>query len=184
MCPFKKNKKKDTMKDRSEIKNILGLTQNEMGMLLGIPRSSWSMFKSGQRDILLPAKVQLANLMEAANKRKKKCKELDSLIKIEMKNEKLALNQELLTTEVKLKRISKELSKLHQARENLFAAYETAVILDSKNLNPTSKLLADSIKRRVENSLKKYNLASVTALEHKKESLQMLKILIEKKLKN
>ena len=53
------------MKDRSDIKTILGLTQNEMGMLLGMPRSNWSMFKSGQRDIPLPAKEQLAHLMEA-----------------------------------------------------------------------------------------------------------------------
>lgn len=171
------------MKDRSEIKNILGLTQNEMGMLLGIPKSNWSMFKSGQRDILLPAKEQLAKLMEAANKRKKNCKEVEVIQKEEIKNEKITLKQELLTTELKLKRVSTELLKLHQTRENLFAAYETAELLYSKDGNPTTKLLAESIKTRVINSLKKYNLASVTALQLKKESLQMLKTKIEEKLK-
>jgi transcriptional regulator with XRE-family HTH domain len=170
------------MKDRSDIKTILGLTQNEMGMLLGIPRSNWAMFKSGQRDIPLAAKEQLANLMDASAKRKKYCKEIEIILKNEINNEKTALKQELLTTEIKLKRVSTELAKLHQKRDTLFAAYETAVILDAENSTPTSKLLADSIKIRVENSLKKYNLASVSALELKKESLQMLKILIEKKI--
>ena len=121
--------------------------------------------------------------MEAAYKREKSCKEIDILLKEEIKNEKLALKQELLTTDLKIKRVTKEIENLIRIRENLFAAYETAVILDSENSNPTTKLLAYSIKIRVENSLKKYNLASVTALELKKESLEMLKLKIEKKLK-
>ena len=180
MCPFKIIKKINTMKDRSEIKTILGLTQNEMGMLLGIPKSNWSMFKSGQRDISLTAKEQLANLMDASAKRKKSCKEIDALIKEETKNEKVSLKQELITTELKIKRVTKEIENLNRIRENLFAAYETADLLHSDFSN--AKLLADSIKTRVTNSLKKYNLASMTNLQLKKESLEMLKLQLEKKL--
>jgi transcriptional regulator with XRE-family HTH domain len=183
LFPFQKNNKIKTMKDRSDIKTILGLTQNEMGMLLGVTRGSWTMFKSGLRDIPLTAKTKLAHLMEAAYKREKSCKEIDILLKEEIKNEKIALKQELLATDLKIKRVTKEIENLIRIRENLFAAYETAVILDSENSNPTSKLLADSIKRRVENALKKYNLATLTALELKKENLEMLKLKITKKLK-
>ncbi|CAM4275801.1 hypothetical protein [Flavobacterium terrigena] len=172
------------MKDRSDIKTILGLTQNEMGMLLGIPRSNWAMFKSGQRDISLTAKEQLANLMEASVKRKKHCKEIEVILKEEIKNENITLKQELITTELKIKRVSKEIENLNRIRENLFAAYETAVLLHSDNSNVNAKLLADSIKTRVANSLKKYNLASATALQLKKESLEMLKLKIQQKLKH
>ena len=168
------------MKDRSDIKTILGLTQNEMSIMLCITRSTWTMFKSGQRDIPLLAKEQLANLMSASSIRKKSCKDIEVLSKEEIKNEKIVLKEELMSTEIKIKRMTKEIENLIRIRENLFAAYETAVILDSENSNPTTKLLADSIKRRVENSLKKYNLASVTTLELKKESLEMLKLKITK----
>lgn len=170
------------MRDRSDIKTILGLTQNEMGMLLGIPRSNWSMFKSGQRDIPLTAKEQLAHLMEVSAKRKKNCNEVEVLLKEEIKKEKSTLKQELLTTEIKLKRVSTEIENLNKIRENLFAAYETSVLLTSENLNPNAKLLADSIKIRVTNSLKKYNLESLTSLQLKKESLEMLKLQLSKKL--
>ncbi|MES2862762.1 MAG: hypothetical protein V4666_01455 [Bacteroidota bacterium] len=172
------------MKDRSEIKTILGLTQNEMGMLLGIPKSTWTMFKSGQRDISLPAKEQLASLMNASAKRKKNCKEIEVMIKEEIKNEKITLKQELITTDLKIKRVTKEIENLNRIRENLFAAYETAELLTNDNLNPNAKLLADSIKTRVTNSLKKYNLLSLTTLQLKKEALEMLKLQIEKKLKS
>lgn len=182
MCPFHKKNKIITMKDRSDIKTILGLTQNEMGMLLGIPRSNWTMFKSGQRDISLSAKEQLANLMDASAKRKKNCKEIEAILKVEIKNEKVTLKQELIATELKIKRVSKEIANINRIRENLIAAYETAELLDSENSYSTTKLLADSIKKRVTNSLKKYNLAALTALELKKESLEMLKLKIEKKL--
>ncbi len=108
---------------------------------------------------------------------------MDTLLKIEIKNEKLALKQELLTTGLKIKRVTKKIENLIRIRENLFAAYETAVVLDSENSKPTTKLLADSIKSRVENSLKKYNLASLTALELKKESLEKFELHILEKLK-
>ncbi len=171
------------MKDRSDIKTILGLTQNEMGMLLGTSRSIWSMFKSGQRDIPLAAKEQLANLMDASVKRKKPCKEIEAIMKEEIKNEIVTLKQELITTELKIKRATKEIANLIRIRENLFAAYETGVLLTSDNLNPNAKLLADSIKTRVINSLKKYNLAAITTLQLKKQSLEMLKLQLEQKLK-
>ncbi|MES2863286.1 MAG: hypothetical protein V4666_04150 [Bacteroidota bacterium] len=172
------------MKNRSEIKTILGLTQNEMGMLFGIPKSTWTMFKSGQRDISLTAKEQLANLMESSAKRKKSCKEIEVILKKEIENEKITLKEELITTELKIKRVSKGIENLNRTRENLFAAYETAELLANDNLNPNAKSLADSIRTRVINSLKKYNLATLTALQLKKETLEMLKLQLQKKLKS
>jgi len=171
------------MKEKSDIKSILGLSQNEMAILLGIPRSNWAMFKSGQRDIPLSAKEKLTHLVEASYKRKKNCHELEIFISEELKNEKTILKQELQTIELKLKRVSAEIEKLKQTREKLFAAFETAVFLLSENVSPKTNLLAETIKKRVINSLNKYNLASVTALQLKKENLAQLKTKIEEKLK-
>lgn len=171
------------MKDRSDIKTILGLTQIEMGMLLGVTRSGWSMFKSGLRDIPLEAKEQLAYCMDASFKRKKCCKEIEAINQEEIKSAKLALKQELINTELKIKRISKEIANLVRIREQLFAALETAVLLASENKHPKAELLSNSIKTRVASSIKKHNLASLHGLELKKESLEMLKIKMEQKLK-
>lgn len=170
------------MKNRAEMKKILGLTQNEMAMLLGVSRSSWTMFKSGQRDIPLASKKQLAYLMETSAKRKKVCREVEMLLKNEIKYEKVSLKQELITTEFKIKMVIKEIENLIRMRENLFAAYETAVLLDSEDSNPKAKLLSETLKTRVKNSLNKYNLAILTTLQLKKESLEMLKLQIDKKL--
>lgn len=172
------------MKDRSDIKTILGLTQIEMGMLLGVTRSGWSMFKSGQRDIPLEAKEQLAHHMDASFKRKKRCKEIEVIHQEEIKSVKLALKQELINTELKIKRTTKEIANLTRIRKQLFAAFETAVLLASENKHPNAEALSNSIKTRVASTIKKHSLASLQALELKKESLEMLKLKIEEKLKS
>jgi predicted transcriptional regulator len=41
------SKKKAQIRDTSTIKNRIGLSQEEMAMLLGITESQWSMYKSG-----------------------------------------------------------------------------------------------------------------------------------------
>lgn len=49
--------------ETNNFKNILGLNQNEMAMLLKITRSQWAMYQTGKRPLPREAKLQLAELL-------------------------------------------------------------------------------------------------------------------------
>lgn len=51
------------MKKETTISALLGLSQQEVAMLLGVNRSQWSMFESGQRDLPLHAKQLLGEML-------------------------------------------------------------------------------------------------------------------------
>ena len=71
-CKIKNQKKNATnyfiMKKIHPIRSLLGLTQLDIAMLLGISRSRWSVFEIGKRDLPLGAKQRLAELLMHANK--------------------------------------------------------------------------------------------------------------------
>lgn len=51
------------MKKETALTALLGLSQQEAAMLLGVSRSQWSMYESGQRDLPLHAKELLGVLL-------------------------------------------------------------------------------------------------------------------------
>ncbi len=51
------------MKKEHPIRTLLGITQEEIAMLLGVSRGQWSMFEIGKRDLPLPAKQLLAEML-------------------------------------------------------------------------------------------------------------------------
>ena len=51
------------MKKENTIRTILGVTQQELAMLLGVSRSQCAMFELGKRDLPLPAKQLLAEML-------------------------------------------------------------------------------------------------------------------------
>jgi transcriptional regulator with XRE-family HTH domain len=52
------------MRSKPSLGAQLGLTQDEMAMLLKIGRSAWSMYELGLRDIPAPAKLLLAEMLK------------------------------------------------------------------------------------------------------------------------
>ena len=52
------------MKKTNTISTLLGFTQEDMAMLLGVSRGQWSMYESGKRDIPLQAKLLLAEMLQ------------------------------------------------------------------------------------------------------------------------
>ncbi len=54
------------MKKDATIRTSLGLSQKEISMLIGITRSQWSMYEIGKRDLPLPAKQLLIEMLTHA----------------------------------------------------------------------------------------------------------------------
>jgi transcriptional regulator with XRE-family HTH domain len=59
---------------KNDIRTLLGITQQEIATLLGIHRSQWSMFESGQRDLPLAAQQLLAEILTHVNSTEKPAK--------------------------------------------------------------------------------------------------------------
>lgn len=51
------------MKKENPYRKLLGLSQQDMAMLLGITRARWSMFEIGKRDLPIKAKTLLADML-------------------------------------------------------------------------------------------------------------------------
>ena len=56
------------MKKENAFRKLLGITQDDMALLLRVSRSQWSMYELGKRDLPAPNMILLAQLLEHLNK--------------------------------------------------------------------------------------------------------------------
>ncbi|MGH2667353.1 hypothetical protein [Flavobacterium sp.] len=166
------------------IKNILGLTQEEMGMVLGISISQWKMYKSGKRDIPLSAKEHLTALLRETQNKNQIAEETKQFIKVEQQKAKEKLQQECLKIEIRLHRLEREISNLNNQRSECFAALEVVALLESHKIKSVDTLLASCIKSRALKTLNNHSLFKMEQMQLQKESLEILKAKIKKRLKS
>lgn len=48
---------------KNELRTLTGITQEDIAMLFGIPRTTWSMFEIGHRDLPTPAMLLLGDIL-------------------------------------------------------------------------------------------------------------------------
>lgn len=167
------------MKKRPEIKNMLGLTQDEMAMVLGITKGQWSMYKSGQRDLPIEALERFSMLLQGVQK-EKISKIAQHFIKEEQRNTTTKIKEEYENTQIKLSRVQKEINTIEKQRTECFAALQTAAFLENHH---DTFGLASSIRARAIKSLHKYSLYKVEQLQLQKDNFETLKIKLEQKIK-
>lgn len=166
------------MKKETNLKTLLGLSQEEAAILLGVSRVQWAHFTDGRRDIPATAKVKLAEVLSSIEENKKNPDEVTKLIETEKKKAHDGLLQEYKAIPFKELELDKKIKKSIQLREEAFKALQVVHYLETKKNTGLSKF----IKTRATNTLKKHSLEHLQELELKKESLQMLKLLLEKKI--
>lgn len=169
------------MKKKPELKNILGLNQEEMGMLLGIHRTQWTMFKTGDRSLPLHAQQQFGALLQAVQK-DTVSKEAQQLLKEEQDKAKEKLKREYQKVQIKLLRTEKEIGVVENLRQECLVALKTAEVLASQKEYAVSPDLIKIIKTRAITTLKRHDLHKLEQLQLQKEMSEMLKLKIEKKL--
>lgn len=170
------------MKDTTPLKNLLGLTQEEMALLLGIHASMWSMFKSGKRALPADAAEPFAALLKGVQQKKERSKEAQQVIKAEQEHAKEKMHLEYLRVQAQLGQTEKELQLVETRRAESFAALETAFFLEGQKNSKADKNLIQTIRSRALATLKKQNLYKLEALQLQKENLEMLKLKIGKKI--
>lgn len=170
------------MKKDSTILSLLGLSQEEISMLLGITRMQWAHFCAGRADIPLSANERLADLIATLQKDKSSAESANQINDIEKKKLYEWLLNEFKTHEFKVLYLERKINTIEEMRKKAFKALEVVTYLE-KQSEERLKSLAQSIKNRATNTLKKYSLQHLEALELKKETHQMLKLKFQQKLK-
>ena len=171
------------MRKKENLRDVLGITQEELAMLLSITRTQLAMYETNKRDIPLTSKEKLADILTTLHKNKSISKYSNSIIETEKKKVSEWLQKEFKDLEYKVVLLDRKIEKVMQVRKNAFKAFEVVQYLESKNAKPKKKKKKKTIKKRVEKTLNKQNLQHLHELELKKENLEMLKLIIEKKLK-
>jgi transcriptional regulator with XRE-family HTH domain len=171
------------MKSTTTIKNLLGLTQEEIAMVLGITRGQWSMSEIGRRDIPLAAKQLLAALLSNTQKAKSVSPESVKITENEKKSEKEWLNREYKAIDHKQQYLERKIIAMENIRVECFAAFEVVHYLESQSENEFTISLAKSIKTRATNTLNKHSSSRLQELKLKKESFEMLKYSFLQKIK-
>ncbi|ESU21407.1 hypothetical protein FEDK69T_24740 [Flavobacterium enshiense DK69] len=169
------------MKKTPELKNILGLNQEEMGMLLGIHRTQWTMFKSGDRSLPLHAQQQFGALLQGTQN-EKVSKEGQQLLKEEQHKAKEKLKREYQKVQIKLLRTEREIGIVENHRQECLVALKVVEFLANQEEYAVSPDLIKIIKTRATRTLSRHSLHKLELLQLQKETLEMLKLKMEKKL--
>jgi transcriptional regulator with XRE-family HTH domain len=168
--------------DRGEIKKELGLTQEEMGMLLNVSIGRWKMFKSGKRGLHPEALLKLATLLQRVQNEKGYSKEMAKWLAEEEEQTKTQLKKDEVDMEIKLQRIQKEIAIAESNRNEAFAAFQTIAQLRKEEVPDEGLILI--IRDRAMKTLHKYSAYSLEQLQLKQQSLELMKAGIQQKIQS
>lgn len=183
MCLNFQIDKINTMKYKSEFKKIIGFTQEEMAVYLGITESQWSMFKSGKRDLPLLATKQLSLLLSHLQEENEFKVEVQSVMEKEQNLVTKKLLQELQYVIFKHLQAERKIATIEKIREECFAGLKTIVFMESQSLTPLLESLIPTIKSRINKTLQKHSLYHLEQLLITKLTLEEKRKFIEQKLR-
>jgi transcriptional regulator with XRE-family HTH domain len=163
---------------KNNIRETLGLTQEELAILLQVSRSQLSLYEIGKRKLPQAATLLLANLLtnaQAKNKAKLNEKQIFA------ENEVAYLNELLVKNEYKLTIITKKIEKTKQQQQLKLGASNLIAFFEKENATKKANPILKSIRKKAEN---KNNMQKqLIQLQIKKEVLQFENKTIKKYIK-
>ncbi len=119
------------MKKQETIKDLFGLSQIEMAMLLGVSRGQWSMFESGKRSLPTAANLLLADML--AHMQSAEAKTATDLPKSSHAQSKQQLEALLKENEYQLLMVVQKIAALEKKQEANAKALEISSYLTSRS---------------------------------------------------
>lgn len=171
------------MKNKYNLKKIIGLTQEEAAMLFGVTIGHWSMFVIGKRDLPSESTIKLGALLQHLKEEKPLSEARQKLDKVEIENLQHKLEYDYTSVKMKLYKVAKKISVIENIRAECFAALEVAEFIDNQEEKHPVGSLSRFIRLRAMKTLKQHDLYSLEELQLKKESLEILKTTLENKIK-
>lgn len=164
-------------KNNETIRNLLGLSQNDLATLLNVSRSQIAMYESGKRNLPIKAKEKLTEILLKFNNETPEIKnDKASVISKQYLFQKAILknNYQQLSTERKIKKIEKKLKMLEYSKK-------VAVILIKNEMEKKESNIIKHLISKSDNNIIEKHRTELLELEIKKEVLKYEeKILIEK----
>ncbi|NHM08040.1 helix-turn-helix transcriptional regulator [Flavobacterium sp. CYK-4] len=167
------------MKKENPIRHLLGVTQLEAAMLLGISRSQWSMFESGKRDLPLPAQQLLAEMLafvqsaEQQPERRAHAR-AQQIANVELKLRELAFQQMRLQREI----VKIEREAQWQARRELLEDF-----LVQRQHSKSTPVVVRVVLFTGNKIATEVLLAQIEKQKHRNELLELEKLLLESQLR-
>lgn len=168
---------------KETLRSNLGLTQEELAMLLGTNRINIAMFETGRRELpndsitkVLPALTHHQGLKEHSEP-------VIKLLESEKKKTTEWLTRELRTTDYKLRKCEDKIAAMESKRSEAIAALETVCFLETQSNELAFPGTKSFIRSRAVTLLNKNPLHQLEELKLKKEQLDFLKKSLEEKLK-
>lgn len=170
-------------KTTETIASFLGITQRQMALLLQVPRSQWSMYEIGKRNLPLKTKELLAEMLAFLRVEEKNFNVQKHRIAQE-ESKKICLEELLKDKEYLLYDLGKKIKQLEQKYETSLTAIGFVEYIKTR---PHIREVLDGellrvIGAKAERALHKSGLADLTLLKIKEEVLQLEKLLIGSQL--
>lgn len=163
----------------SEIKNILGIKQEDLAMILGVSRGQLSMYIIGKRDLPIEAKLILSELIAVFSNNKKQNinnnvlnNDLDDAEKIFYSMKKIDAYKQIV--------LQKKLNILERKYADAKKTIALIEHLDGNSNYAHKKQLCDLIKSKAEIEIQKYGLTAQIPLKIELESLKTKELLVQK----
>jgi|JI10StandDraft_1071094.scaffolds.fasta_scaffold212604_2 transcriptional regulator with XRE-family HTH domain len=157
---------------KSTYRELLGVTQEDLSLLLQVSRSQLSLFEIGKRDLPATAKLKLAEMLSySQNSFKKKGTTIDTTIQ---ENEKEKIIKDFLFVNLRKQRaVKKKIASLEKKQQNSIAALHLSEFLNTSESKNPSYILADGIELKAKNNLEKNSLKEIYKLQIKLELLEI-----------
>jgi transcriptional regulator with XRE-family HTH domain len=174
------------MKKHDNIRDLLGITQEDLAALLKISRTQLSMYEIGKRELPSTAIIQLADMLRYLQQDAFKSADTTSLLKAQAIQKEKALEEMRKENHFKQLVLEKKLNALEKKYKANFSAFQLTKYLekqDTENGKLESDLLK-TIERKALAELNKNGLAMITKYKIEKEVLQAEEKIILQFLKN
>lgn len=171
------------MKDSGNFRQLLGMKQEEMAMLLQIPLSQWAMYVTGKRGLPLSVRKKFAAMLGFVNQNKKQQPE----IFVNITNQKHLLEQyidnRIKENDKNQLLIKHKLSNIKNKYENATTAIQFINFLQTITETKTEKFqnLLDVIRQNNATEIEKNSILLQEQLQIKLELLQMEATLLQNK---
>ena len=171
------------MKEKANIKKLLGLSQDEMAALTGVTRSLWTMYEINQRDIPTAAVKIVTDLVLHSQQTTTVCKPQEIIIETDKKQEQVWLQKEYTTQRHKAELLKRKLVTMETIRKDCFRALKSLEYIEQFPDNITFKAVALDIRERVEENLQRNSVQRQQQLQLKLATAEFLLQNIAEKLK-
>ncbi len=162
---------------------MLGLTQEESAIFFGVTPGHWSMITIGKRSLPLEGTIKLTALLQHLKEDEPLSQARQQIDKVENETLKHKLQQDYKGIKFKLHKVDQKISKIENIRTECFAVLEVADFIDKQEEKYPIESFGKFIRMRAMKTLKQHDLYALTELQLKKESLEILKMTLEKKMK-